>query len=492
MALITVNNLTFSYPSSYTNIFENVSFSIETDWRLGFVGRNGRGKTTFLKLLLNEYEYSGSINTGNIKFCYFPFKIDNQEETTLDIISSFCKDKQEWEIIKELSLLKVDKGCLYQSFNLLSKGEQTKCMLAILFLGNNDFLLIDEPTNHLDNLGREIIANYLKSKSGFILVSHDRNVLDKCVDHILSINKSNIEINKGNFTTYMNNFNNQQEYEKRTNEKLEKKIDQLKIAQEKTAHWSDLIEAEKDSAYDSGYVGHCAALMMQKSKAIERRREREIEKTSSLLKNIETIKDLKIHPLTTKTKTLLTIYDLSINYDDNVIFNNLTFQVEKGDRVAIKGKNGSGKSSLIKLLLGQNISYSGTLKKEVPLTFSYVSQEMNHLKGTLDEYIEETKIDVNLFRSILQKLGIEAFQFDNDLSKLSDGQKKKILIATSLCQQAHIYLWDEPLNYLDIYARMQIENLLLTYKPTIIFIEHDELFCKNVATKIIELTSNNF
>lgn len=167
MSLINVSNLTFAYEGSYDNIFENISFQIDTDWKLGFTGRNGRGKTTFLNLLLGKYEYNGRIS-ANISFEYFPFDIIDQETDTINVIDHICPDCLSWELMRELSLLQVAEDVLHRPFATLSNGEQTKVLLAALFLKENSFLLIDEPTNHLDMQARKIVSNYLGSKRGFI------------------------------------------------------------------------------------------------------------------------------------------------------------------------------------------------------------------------------------------------------------------------------------------------------------------------------------
>lgn len=200
MSMIKVENLTFAYPSSYDNIFENVSFTIDTDWKLGFIGRNGRGKTTFLNLLLGKYEYNGKI-ISSVQFDYFPYQVDDKSRLTEDILKTIAPTAEEWEFMRELSYLEADVDILYRPFCTLSNGEQTKALLAALFLNENHFLLIDEPTNHLDTKARETVAAYLKKKKGFILVSHDRRFLDSCVDHILSLNRTNIEVQNGNFST---------------------------------------------------------------------------------------------------------------------------------------------------------------------------------------------------------------------------------------------------------------------------------------------------
>ena len=244
MSIINVTNLTFAYDGSYDNIFENVSFQIDTDWKLGFTGRNGRGKTTFLNLLLKKYEYSGTISSS-VPFEYFPYEVTDKEQLTTDVISSVCYDFQQWQLMRELNLLQVSEDVLYRPFNTLSNGEQTKVLLAALFLKENNFLLIDEPTNHLDVNARKIVGDYLNSKKGFILVSHDRNFLDSCVDHILSINRNNIEIQKGNFSSWLANKEAQDNFERNENEKLKKDIKRLSNAAKRTSDWSDKAESRK-------------------------------------------------------------------------------------------------------------------------------------------------------------------------------------------------------------------------------------------------------
>jgi len=234
MSLINVTNLTFAYEGSYDNIFENVSFQIDTDWKLGFTGRNGRGKTTFLNLLLGKYEYSGSIS-ANVTFEYFPYEVQEQSSFTIDVIREISPNSMDWEIVKELSLLDMGYDALYRQFNTLSKGEQTKALLGAMFLKENSFLLIDEPTNHLDAEARQKLCNYLKKKKGFILISHDRSFLDNCVDHILSINKTNIEIQKGNFSSWWRNKELQDGFELAENEKLKKDINRLSSSAKRTS-----------------------------------------------------------------------------------------------------------------------------------------------------------------------------------------------------------------------------------------------------------------
>jgi len=492
MSLINVTNLTFAYDGSYDNLFENVSFQIDSDWKLGFTGRNGRGKTTFLSLLLGKYEYSGNIS-AHVSFEYFPFQVDNKENNTLDIINGIIPDYVHWELMRELSMLRVSEDVLYRSFDSLSNGEQTKVLLAALFLKENRFLLIDEPTNHLDMNARKLVSDYLHTKSGFILVSHDRSFLDNCVDHILAINKTNIEIQKGNFTDWWENKERQDHFELAENEKLRKDIKRLADSAKRTSSWSDEVEKTKNGTrnsglrVDRGYVGHKAAKMMKRSKSIEHRQQTAIDERSKLMKNIENTDSLKISQLAFHKNQLAELEHVSIFYGEKMVCDDISFTIDQGDRIALSGINGSGKSSVIKLICGENMNYTGTLRKGSQLKISYVSQDTSQLQGNLTDFARTNGIDESLFKAILRKLDFSRVQFEKDISAFSGGQKKKVLIAKSLCEKAHLHIWDEPLNFIDVISRMQIEELLLEYSPTILFVEHDRQFCKNIATKIIEL-----
>lgn len=492
MSLINVSNLSFGYDGSIDNIFENVSFQLDTDWKLGLIGRNGKGKTTFLKLLLGEYSYKGSISR-NVEFDYFPFDIKNKDRMAIEIINEIAPQVEDWEIVKELNLLHTDIGVLYRNFNILSGGEQVKILLVSLFLKGNNFLLIDEPTNHLDSETRENLVEYLNKKKGFILVSHDRNFLDKVVDHIISINNTNIDIQKGNYSSWQENKQRQDNFELMQNEKLMKDIRHLEVAAKNTANWSDKIEKSKfntdnsGSSIDRGYVGHQSAKMMKRSKVLEQRIEKSIEQKSNLLNNIDRNDSLKIVPLESNRSPFVIVNQLQIKYQDKAIFLPQTFEVNQGDRIAITGKNGAGKSSILKLILGEKIDYSGTLKLVNDLKISYVSQSTESLKGTLKQYAEESKVEESIFKAMLSKMGFSNSDFDTKLEEMSEGQKKKVLIAKSISEQANIYIWDEPLNYIDILTREQIEEAILKYAPTMILVEHDEFFVKKVATQIIDL-----
>ena len=507
MAQINVTNLTFCYEGSFDNIFENVSFSVDTAWKLGFIGRNGKGKTTFLNLLLGKYDYSGSISTST-RFDYFPYRISEKDlDLTADeLMGKWKPGTESWRVMCELPKLSLEPELLYRPIRTLSFGERTKVMLAVLFSGENDFLLIDEPTNHLDQNARETIKAYLANKKGFILVSHDRDLLDACIDHVLILNRATIEVQSGNFSSWWENKEKADAFSKAENEKHIKEIKKLKVAADRAGRWADKNESTKigfdpvkehDRFMDTrAYIGAKTKKMQSRVRSFENRVNREIEQKEGLLQDIEETVDLKLMPLSHYKKRLVECHDLTLRYVDgqeNVI-ENLSFDLMQGERVFLSGENGSGKTSLIKAILAaakgeseKRLVMNGELQVAPNLVISYVNQDTSHLSGKLKEHASRSGLDHSLLLSILRQLDMNRVQFEKNIEDFSEGQKKKVLLASSLLTQAHLYIWDEPLNYIDVFSRMQIEKLLETYRPTMLIVEHDVRFREKLASREVLL-----
>ncbi len=496
MAMILVENLSFGYPGSFDMIFNGVSFRMDSHWKLGLIGRNGRGKTTLLRLLMGEYSYSGNIIAG-VPFAYFPYAVPDAAEETMKVLAAANPNCAPWQILCETRLLELSEEVLYRPFSTLSYGEQTKALLAALFAGEERFLLLDEPTNHLDLAARRVVADYLKKKHGFILVSHDRALLDDCVNHILSINRADITIQQGNFSTWQENKERQDAYEWECNEKLKGEIRELKASARQAANWSDNVEKSKKGKGskvaglrpDRGHIGHKAAKMMKRSKNLENRMENAAKEKEKLLRNIEETEPLKMLVRNHPKEELLRVQDLAVAYDGITVCSGISFSLHRGERICLSGENGTGKSSILKVLLGENINYSGIRQIAAQTEISYVPQVFENWEGTLFSYAKSQTADETLFLTILRKFGMAREQFEKNINDLSAGQKKKVLLAKSLCTPAHLYIWDEPLNYIDVFSRMQIEEVLLFFRPTMIFVEHDPVFCDKIATKTVTLSA---
>lgn len=508
MAQIHVTNLTYCYEGSFDNIFENVFFSIDTNWKLGFIGRNGKGKTTFLNILLGKYEYQGTVATSTV-FDYFPYQISEQEmemcaSEFLERIKPGC---EEWRVICELEKLGVLAELLYRPFDSLSHGERTKVLLAVLFSGDNDFLLIDEPTNHLDQESRETVKRYLSGKKGFILVSHDRDILDACIDHVLVLNRRSIEVQSGNFSSWWENKTRRDNFEKMENEKHLREIASLRKSVDQSRRWADKNESTKigfdpvkepDRCISTrAYIGAKTKKMQSRVKQYEKRMEREIQEKEGLLQDIENPVSLKLYPMKYHKDRLVSCKSATIGYENGTpdVLTNFSFELMQGERVFLHGENGCGKSTLIKAILSQAAGENqggiritaGELQTGVGLKISYINQDTSFLKGDIVAYCAAQELDESLFFALLRQLDIERVQFTKHLEEFSEGQKKKVLIASSLMTPAHLYIWDEPLNYIDVFSRMQIEELILKYQPTMLLVDHDIRFREKIATRVVEL-----
>ena len=491
MAQISIQNLTFSYENSNKNIFEDFNLSFDTDWKIGLIGRNGRGKSTLLNLLLNKYEYSGRI-LSSVDFDYFPYNVKDKSKLGIDLVEEIGDGIEYWEVLKKFKDLELDDDCLYQDFSTLSNGQQTKLLLAILFAKENNFLLIDEPTNHLDAQSRECVKKFLSKQKGFIVVSHDRDFIDSCVDHIIALNRNDVEIQKGNFSSWWQNKKDEDNAQMSQNESLKKEISRLQDSAREKKVWSERVENTKGTRnsgvkVDKGYVGHKAEKMAKRGKAIEERTQKAIDEKKKLLKNIDNQDDLFLNEKVFKEENILSVKDLSLFYGKKEVFKDLSFSVESGEKVAIKGSNGCGKSSLLKFICGEKIAARGEVYLKSRCKISYISQNYDYLCGNLADFATENKIDKTRFFTLLFKMGFDRTQFNIDIKDCSAGQKKKVLIAKSLCEEADLYVWDEPLNYIDVISRIQIEEMLKSSKITLLFVEHDIAFINNLADKIIEM-----
>ena len=510
MAQIQVTDLTFSYEGSSDDVFRDVTFNIDTDWKLGLIGRNGKGKTTLLNLFMGRYDHRGSISTGK-RFDYFPYQVfaTDLSKAAADLMEGWKPRVELWQVMVQMNALKMDPESLYRPFGTLSFGERTRIMLSVLFADENEFLLIDEPTNHLDTRARDIVKEFLSSKKGFILVSHDRDLLDGVCDHLLILNRATMEVQAGNFSTWWENKEKKDAFSLSENEKHLKEISKLKSAADRNNRWAEKNESTKigfdpvkehdRSISARSYIGSKTKKMQSRVKSVEKRIGREIGEKEGLLKDIEKAAELKIEPLKYHKEVLINANDLSLRYEgaEEELFSGLRFQVKRGDRIILSGENGCGKSSLIKAILQRaklkesrdvaGLSVSGDLDVGSALIISYVDQDTSFLSGSLKDFCENRGLNESLFLAVLRQLDLDREQFTKDMEDFSEGQKKKVLIASSLITPAHLYIWDEPLNYIDVFSRMQIEKLILQYEPTMLLVEHDIRFREKTGTGTVKI-----
>ncbi len=493
MGTINISNLYFRYDKMPNPIFDHFNLNIDENWRLGLIGRNGRGKTTFLKILLGQLAGSGEIQT-NLNFRYFPQPVTNPGESTRNILMAITglEVSYFWQVEVELDKLQVNPNVLNRPFSSLSPGERTKVLLAALFSDDESFQLIDEPTNHLDVEGREVVANYLQSKRGFIVISHDRNFLDQVIDHVLSIDRAKIQLFSGNYETWQREFDRHNQSESKKKHDLQNDIRRLEKAADRTKRWSEKTEGKKNqSSYknqghvnlNKGFLGHKAAKKMKQSKVIAGRTEKEIDEKQSLLKNIDDQAKLTLNFIPLK-KRLLQLDSLQVSRDGKPLNMPISFEVSGNRRVALIAPNGFGKTTIIKAILGdKELISSGDAKLALGIKISYVSQDFETIAGSIEQYAEQFGISLEVFLNGLRKLGFEREAFKHDISEMSLGQKRKVALARSLAEPANIYIWDEPLNYLDVITRKQVEDLIVEVDPPMLLIDHDVEFIDHVSNQ---------
>ncbi len=526
MAIIQVKQLRFTYEGSAESVFSGLDFIMDSSWRLGLVGRNGRGKTTLLRLLAGELSGQGQI-ISSLPFDLFPFPVDGGQpagETLVNALAPYSAWEKEMEaclkagtpeavgrygelehlyasregyaireyLKREAALVGIPQEELTRPFLSFSPGEQTRLMLAALFLRSGRFLLIDEPTNHLDTQGRAMVADYLKTKSAFLAVSHDRDFLDSVCDHILALEKQGARVVNGNYSTYRENKRFQDEFERGERDRILGDIGRLRASAREKSAWSDRLEATKvgQGHIDRGYVGHKSARMMKRAKNIEGRIQRGIEEKEKLLKNIEYTAKLKIAPLIHGSPTLLRFDKVCFGYDEHLLIRDLDLTLSRGERLAIAGGNGAGKTTLLKLMSGELAPLSGTVWRASGLVLSLLPQTAS-LSGTPRDIALKRGLDLTRFFTLMRKFDMPQEGFDRDAAGFSLGQKKKLLLSLSLAETAHLYLWDEPLNDIDPESREQIEDLLSGTQAAMVFIEHEQAFLRHVATRVVRVDGEN-
>lgn len=501
MTNIKINDLTFGYEDAFSNIFNNLNLDIDSSWKLGLVGRNGRGKTTFLNLLSGNLKGLGEI-TSNLDFTYFPLRVDNPENITLYELQNKVYFEQ-WKLERELSRMKMSENLLWQPFNTLSGGEQTKVLLALLFTIDNAFSLIDEPTNHLDESSRLQISEYLKKQSkGYILVSHDRDFLNQVTDHILAIENTEIHLYHGNYASYEDTKEKRDDFNRQKNQKISREVQRLNDALQKNLMFANRSESQKNSGRKyKGKVNHrafhsmefdvtkIAANNMRRAKNIERRLNNNVNEKRGLLVNIEKVPDLTMNFQKNYHQTLLEVKDLSLNIDDRTLFSNLDLLVKNQGIVSLEGENGTGKSSFLRYLLGnaKNISTFGKSELTNGLKISYLPQNFTEYTGTLSKFAQNNRLSYEGLLNTLSRMGFAKEVFKTPIEEMSVGQQKRVALAKSLIEPADIYFWDEPANYLDVFNQDQLIHLLQTVKPAMLLVEHDQYFIKQVVQKRIFL-----
>lgn len=534
MSAIKIQEMWFYYQDFYHPVFQNVNLSLDTDWKLGLIGRNGRGKTTLLHLLNGIIEPSQGCILAPVQTSYFPYEVDQTYTLTMDVIKETVARLRTIEIQmdelllqgedmpvneyldlldvyelnrgfeiesliqKEVEQMELSAKLLEREFSTLSGGEKTSMMIIALFLRKDGFVLLDEPNNHLDQQKREALERYLKRKKGFILVSHNLDFLDQCIDHVLAINKADISLEQGNYTTWKINMNQREAYERRTQQRLIREIGQLERSATKTRQWSNVGNKQKYEFACHARTNGTQAYMQQAKRA-EQKVIDHLEEKKQLLRNLEEEKMLWIQQMESEG-CLLELKDYSFCYPNcqKAIIEHFDFQLYSGDRIGIAGKNGVGKSTFLKILATElsNLDMeNGKIWMPEELSLAYAKQESDSAIVAFFELARNEKLGDNqkereqytYFMELCNRFDLPEDFLKRPFDTLSSGEKKKLDLARCLSQKSQLLLLDEPLNYMDAQFRKQLTKAILEQELTLIFVEHDEEFLNDVATKIVRM-----
>ncbi len=523
MANILCRTVSFGYDGTERNVFTDLDLVIDTGWRTALTGRNGRGKTTLLRLIQGELTPDRGHIERPVEVQRFPVSVADPTVSAFDAAKDAAGAFRRWEcemarsldtdddtalarygtlqtrfqeaggyeidadLERELVALGIGAALWPRRFDRLSGGEQTRCLLAGLFARQAGFPLIDEPTNHLDRAGRKRVAEYLHAKSGFLIVSHDRAFLDACVDHVIALNPDTAETRRCSFSAWRHAYLERLARQERANAQLRREIGRLEGAARQRRRSADKREAEKAAHTDKGFIGARAARQMKRAIAVEHRAEKAVEERRQTLVDIERTYPLRLPtPSGRRARSLVTAHDLVV-VRDKPLFAPISFRVRSGDRLAVVGPNGSGKTSLLELFGDTPPAFEGTYTRPARLDIARVCQQPRWTTGLLSDHCAAEGTDEVRFRQVMAALGVRGATLERRLESMSPGQRKKVELARSFLSPADVLLWDEPLNFLDIDAREAIQEVVLRDTPTMVFVEHDAVFVDRVATATLAL-----
>ncbi|WP_338450800.1 ABC-F family ATP-binding cassette domain-containing protein [Niallia oryzisoli] len=520
MILLQINQLCKYYGADI--ILSNIKLEVQTRDRIALVGRNGAGKSTLLKIIAGHLSYDSGdiIKPKEVKIGYLAqdtglesnlsiweemlsvFSELRQQEKKLRSLETKMSDpavlqnETEYEkVLKEYDVLQVEfkekggyqfeadirsvlHGLNFQSFDYdtkissLSGGQKTRLALGKLLLSKPDILILDEPTNHLDIDTLSWLEQYLQGYEGAILiVSHDRYFLDKVVNQVYEISRQQITKYIGNYSSYLD----------KKAENYEREMKQYEKQQDEVSKLQDFIQRNLARASTTKRA-------QSRRKQLERMelmdRPLGSEKSASFSFDIEKQSGNEV----------LHVHSLSIGYSDEAVSQNIDIRLTRGESIALVGPNGIGKSTLLKTFMKKLSPLKGEIQYGTNVTIGYYDQEQAELtsnKKVLNELWDDYPLKSE--KEIRTVLGNFLFSGDDVLkivSTLSGGEKARLALAKLMMQKANLLILDEPTNHLDLDSKEILENALVDYPGTILFVSHDRYFINRIASKVVELSKD--
>lgn len=477
-------------------IFENISFVLNEGEKIGLIGKNGSGKSTLLKIIIGEIEPDNGrvLIDKNERIGYLPQILETDFEKTIKEFFSENQKIEDWQIKRSLGKLGIHNLDLNRKLKTFSGGELTKIALARLSIKEPTTLLLDEPTNNLDIEGITYLERFLSHFKGrILLVSHDRWILDKTTTQIVDLQPTKkgriAKIYPGNFSYYKEIY--QKEIEKQEDlyylqqkkiKKIKTEIQQLK---QKTQKMQKSFKNDKKKKSIGIMDLSKGAKLAGKAKSEEKKFQKLLE-SEERIKKLQKEKKIKFYfgTFLERGQKALEIENLSFSFDGNNILKEINLELYGKDRVALLGPNGSGKTTFIKILLGEIKPRKGEIKWNPSVKVGYLPQEIifsDYQKTVLEEFERDLETPENEARRILGRF---LFSGDEQIKKLKDlsvGERRRLYLAKIVARGSNFLLLDEPTNHFDIPAVEAIENALSQFEGVIFVVSHDRYFLRNIG-----------
>jgi ATP-binding cassette subfamily F protein 3 len=542
MEYIRGNSLTFRYESQPEKLFENISFSLSDNDRVGLIGDNGCGKTTLLDLIRGaRHPSSGNLTIHKTAVIGFlPQEVYFEERTPVgeylwraradlfdlktrmaamrvsdpryaDLVADFYGkggDAFDAAMRKTLAGFDIAEDKLGLSISSLSGGEKTKIALARILLVKPDVMLLDEPTNHLEIASLIWLEDFLRDlPKPYIIVSHDRRFLDNCVDQVWEMHDKRLTVYSGSYSDYRDEKARQRRKQQAQYERQQEKIDRLREAarqrrddanrMEKFKHKRSVSKKGALQKRDegSGRGGARPTDRMRGAKAIEKRIEQMLERDK--IEKPRKVRDRKISlsQSDVEGRFVLRVEHLSKSFGEHQVFEDITLSVGNGIKLGIIGRNGSGKSTLLKIIVDEIKASSGSYRWSPQVSIGYYSQEHETLdprNTILDEVLQGQQQEQTRARTILGRLNIRRDKVLQTIRTLSIGEKSKTALAKILFSDVNVLVLDEPTNHVELSAREALEEALDDYDGTIIIASHDRYLLDRIATAIYDIEANRY
>ncbi len=470
--MIRAKDLSISF--SGREVFSEVNFIINPREKVGLIGRNGSGKSTFLKLILKKLEPdSGSVEIPRgYRIGHLEQHIHFTHNTVLDEICSVLpadREHEGWKGENILYGLGFSEADLQKDPKNFSGGYQVKLNLAKLLLVEPQMLLLDEPTNYLDIHSIRWLKDFLREWDGeLILITHDRDFMDSVITHTLLIHRNSFKKVSGNTQGLREKISAEEEiYEKtRVNEEKQR---------QKTQEWIDRFGSKASQASRV----QSRVKMLDKIDVKEK------------LDNIQNLDFAFNHKIFNSKENLVEVENLTFGYDPKkLLINDLSFKIANGERICVIGKNGKGKSTLLKLIIQDIHPIKGSVKVHNKVEVGFFGQmNIDRLDKNSSVYEELQKVDERLPQSRVRQV-CSNMMFSNDLankkiSVLSGGEKSRVMLGKILLKGANLLLLDEPTNHLDMESCDSLKEAIKSFEGAVIMVSHDEGMLKKIANKLV-------